>query len=116
MKGFKKDLTTLIEEGIIAPNKETIRFVFRNNNIFKQEIGYLELSTRAYNSLRRANITTVEKIGDNWDNLNNLRGMGATSVKEIKNKYLAFYYSSLDTEEKRNEFWADTITATINLN
>lgn len=115
MKNFKEDLEMLINEEILIPKKGIIRFVFRYNNIFKQEINFLDLSTRAYNSLRRANVNTIEQIGDAWDKLGNLRNTGKTTVKEVKNKYIAYYYNSLDTEEKRNEFWVDVIEATNNL-
>ena len=111
MADFKKDLSTLIKNGALIPNNGTIRFVFRYKDKFNDNIDELNLGERAYNCLRRAKIDTIENVGEHWDNLGEIKQCGLKSVKEIKNKYLSFYYNSLN-KDKRMEFWKDTIKAT----
>lgn len=58
------------------------------------EVAEMELSVRAYNCLRRANITTVGELADlTMDGkLSQLRNMGAKTVREIQTKLLCFAY------------------------
>ena len=41
-----------------------------------------------------------------------LRNSGVKTVKEIKNKYVAYYYDNLSSNEERQQFWLDTYDAT----
>lgn len=54
----------------------------------------MELSVRAYNALRRANITTVGELADMAmeGKLSQLRNMGAKTVREIQTKLLCYAY------------------------
>ena len=115
MTDFKRDLEILINEGVIAPNHNRIRFVFRYSKRFKGSLEGLDLSERAYNCLRRANIDDISKVADKWDDLGRIKNAGVKTVKEVKNKYIAYYYGTLDCEEARKEFWQDTIKATIEM-
>lgn len=111
MASFKKDLSILIEEGMFAANNEKIRFIFKRSDLLKGDIGYLDLSTRSYNALKRAGANTIEDITERWDSLDKMRGAGKNIVKEIKNKYIEYYYNQLDNPSMA-EFWLDTIQAT----
>ena len=114
MLTFKNDCETLIENGLLAPNKGKIRFIFRNNDKLKGGIDKLDLNQRAYHCLMKSGIDTIEKVGDNWDSLNRVRNSGVKTIKEIKNKYIVYYYDTLNNEEKQ-QFWADTIKATVEM-
>ena len=58
------------------------------------EVAEMELSVRAYNCLRRANITTVGELADLTmvGGLNQLRNMGAKTIREIQTKLLCYAY------------------------
>lgn len=58
------------------------------------EVAEMELSVRAYNCLRRANITTVGELADMAmeGKLSQLRNMGAKTVREIRTKLLCYAY------------------------
>lgn len=114
MTRFKKDLEVLINEGFIAPSNNSIRFVFKYSNRFKGDISFLGLSDRSYNCLRRNKISDISLIDSMWENLYNLKGAGIKTVKEIKNKYVEYYYNLLNEEEKK-DFWTDTIKATVEM-
>lgn len=111
MRDFKDDMVVLLHEGVIAPKCNRIRFIFRKSNVLEGDLDNLELSERAYNCLRRGKITNIKDIVEKWDELGRLRGAGAKTIKEVKNKYLSYYYSHLD-EEECDRFWKDTIEAT----
>ena len=115
MTNFQRDLEILINEGVFAGKNGKIRFVFRYSNRLRGEIENLDLSARGYNSMRRVGIDTIEKITEKWDKLGIIKNMGVKTTKEIKNKYLAFYYDQLRSDEERKQFWRDTIMATIEM-
>ncbi len=112
---LKKDLEILINNGSLIPINGTIRFVFRNNNIFNKDIDELDLSVRARNCLKRNHIMTITDIGDHWDELHRIKNMGVKTIKEIKNKYIDYYYNSLINDNERKVFLDDTIKATKNI-
>lgn len=111
---FKKDCEKLITNGVLVPKNGVIRFIFKNNNVFNASIDELDLSVRASNCLKRSHIMTINDIGNMWENLHVIKNMGQKTVKEIKNKYIKYYYNNLSVNE-REEFWADTIKATANI-
>lgn len=115
MTNFQRDLEVLINEGVIASKNGVIRFVFRYSNRLKGDIANLDLSTRGYNSMRRVGIDNLEKLAEKWDELGRVKNTGVKTIKEIKNKYLAFYYDQLKNDEERKEFWKDTIIGTIEM-
>ena len=112
MNRFQRDMETLINEGFLVANNGKIRFIFRYKP--KAEVAALDLGERAYNCVRRKGLHTVEAIGDTFEDLWRIKGAGAKTIKEIKNKYLAYYYGELNEEEKK-QFWRDTIEATMNM-
>lgn len=114
MTDFRTDLEILINEGCIAPKGKSLRFVFNHADRLTGSLENLGLSERAYNCLRRSNIDDIEGVSEKWDTLGRMKNCGAKTVKEIKNKYLAFYYDMLN-EEERKQFWRDSIAATIEM-
>ena len=115
MEKFQRDMEFMINEGFLVANNGKIRFIFRYSQRLNDVIEWLKLSERSYNCLRRNGISTMKEIGDKWDDLWRLKTCGQKSIEEIKNKYLAFYYSTLKTDEERAEFWTDTINATAEM-
>lgn len=115
MGNFRRDLEFMINEGQFVSNGNKVRFIFKYADRLKGSIDLLDLNTRAYNCLRRNRIDTIEKISERWNELYKLKGGGDTTVKEVKNKYVEYYYSTLDNGEERKDFWRDTITATIDM-
>lgn len=67
------------------------------------EVAEMELSVRAYNCLRRANITTVGELADLAmdGKLSQLRNMGAKTVREIQTKLLCFAYHTAPVTWKK---------------
>lgn len=115
MTNLQRDLEVLINEGVIAPNHNTIRFVFRYSRRFKGSLEYLGLTERAYNCLRRAGVDCIEKLDAKWNELDRIKNCGVKTVKEIKNKYVAYYYDTLESDEERKQFWMDTINGTVKM-
>lgn len=113
MNRFQRDVETLINEGFIAGNNGKIRFVFNVKKV-RDELGVLGLNERAYNCARRKGYHNCIDILEHWDDLARMKGAGIKTIKEIRNKFLAYYYGELNEEEKK-QFWRDTIEATINM-
>ena len=111
MTYFQRDLEYLINEGVFASKRGQVRFVFHNRNILKGELELLNLDERAYNTLRRNKIDTIEQVTEKFDDIFRLKGAGKKVVKEVKNAYLQYYYAMLNPEE-REQFWNDSIEAT----
>ena len=102
MSNFKNDLEKIIEAtGITNISK----FPFNETESFRLiSIDVLELNARASNGLYRQNIKTLGNLIDNWERIPSLRGLGATSVKEIKRNFYEYYYSTLSAKEVKR-FW-----------
>jgi len=105
MTQFQKDLEVIIQNTEIPEGDLTFN-MRKFQRIGKRDISVLEVGTRAYNVLRRNQLSTIDDVVNNWGGLHNLHSMGITTVKEIKNAILAYYYDHLDNEEKK-EFWKD---------
>ena len=67
------------------------------------EVAEMELSVRAYNCLRRANITTVGELADLAmdGRINQLRNMGIKTIREIQTKLLCFAYHTAPVAWKK---------------
>lgn len=67
------------------------------------EVAEMELSVRAYNCLRRANITTVGELADLAmdGRINQLRNMGIKTIREIQTKLLCFAYHTAPATWKK---------------
>ena len=80
--------------------------VYLNKDRSEASVEMLELSTRAYNGLRRANINTVgdlcERIKSRHD-LKEIRNLGDISTYEIMDHLFAYNYNKLSNERK-NEY------------
>lgn len=78
------------------------------------EVAEMELSVRAYNCLRRANIATVGELADLAmdGKLSQLRNMGAKTVREIQTKLLCFAYHQA-APAWRKEFIEELINAKL---
>lgn len=78
------------------------------------EVAEMELSVRAYNCLRRANITTVGELADMAmeGKLSQLRNMGAKTVREIQTKLLCYAYHHAAPAWRR-EFLENLINANL---
>ena len=114
MANFSTDITVMINEGVLVPKCGRIRFVYNKSGVLEGDLDNLGLSERAYNCARRGKIMTIEDIGKRWNELGRLRGAGVKTVKEIKNKYVSYYYNRLNDEE-RKQFWRDVVEATNNI-
>lgn len=114
MTDFQRDLEVLINEGMFAGKRGKIRFIFKYPDRMVGDIRDLGTNERAYNAMRRNKIEDIKEIDSHWDSFGNLNGIGATSIKEIKNKYMQYYYDKLN-EEERKEFWRETIKATMEM-
>ena len=114
MTDFQKDMEILINNDVLVGKRNKIRFVFRHEDRIDKDIDELLLSTRSYNCLRRAGITCIKELGDRWDKLSRIKTGGHKTIKEIKNAYMSYYYDNLDKKEKE-QFWLDTIEATLNI-
>lgn len=78
------------------------------------EVAEMELSVRAYNCLRRANITTVGELVDLAmdGRINQLRNMGIKTIREIQTKLLCFAYHQA-APAWRKEFIEELINAKL---
>lgn len=81
-----------------------------NRAVCDTEVAELELSVRAYNCLRRANISTVGELADlaMSGGMNHLRNMGKKTISEIQTKLLCFAYREA-SPAWRKEFIEDLI-------
>lgn len=106
MREFQRDLEVIAQNANVEAN--VLTFHFHNYDVMaKRPIEDLGMECRAFNGLKRNGINTIGEIIDKWDTLNKLRYVGATTIKAIKNAVVAFYYDTLDTEEKK-QFWRET--------
>ena len=114
MTDFARDLSVLIDEGCIAPKGKIIRFSFAHPDRLEGNLEMLGLSERAYNCCRRSRIDCIEDVNERWGELVRMKGAGKKTVKEVRNKFLSFYYDTLNDEE-RKQFWRDTVRETIGI-
>lgn len=72
----------------------------------KIDIEYLNLETRSNNVLRRYHVNDMGDLMDHFKDLAKYRNCGKNSVKEIKEKFLQFWYERL-SENQVKMFWED---------
>ena len=77
-----------------------------SNNACNASIDDLVLSVRSYNTLRRANITTIGDLIErlNEGGLKTVRNLGTKSFSEIQTKMLVFGFERLSEKEKSEFF------------
>ena len=59
-------------------------------DVLGKSISILNLSTRSFNALMRAKIDTVEKLISEWGRIITLKGIGKTSIKDIRAKLTSY--------------------------
>ena len=111
MRNFKEDLQRVMEETGL---KTITKFPFNENETLRTTgIDVLELTTRSSNGLLRKSVATIGGIIDNWNEISKWRGLGASSIKEIKSHFYEYYYSTLSDNEIE-KFWITFVTENIN--
>ena len=69
-----------------------------------EDIEVIGLSARSNNALKRNKIETVGQLSDAINKVEKMRGCGETVTREIKNSFLRWYYSEIEST-KVPEFW-----------
>ncbi len=93
-------------DGVNLHEKRGGKFRFQmrmTRSMRESSIETLDLSVRAYHSLKRADYNTVGELVDaisNGMDLNSIRNCGKTSVREIMEHLFLFQYHSLPAEEQ----------------
>ena len=93
------------------------KFFFRiylNNKMMETPIESLDLSVRAYNSLKRAGYATIGELAEaiaGGTEISRIRNCGTKSCKEIMEKMFLYQYSALPQEKR-----ADYILEVVKLN
>ena len=107
---FIQDFVTIVSQTGI--DRKNFRFVLHNTEKFENEdlTNLIPLSTRSANALYRNNVFTVSELMEVWNVLDTFRNVGKTSIKEIKTGLIAWYYSQL-SEEGRKQFWRESLAA-----
>ena len=101
-------------DGVRLKESHRGSFKFRmhmNDNMENAPLEMLDLSTRPYNSLKRAGFHTVGNLVDALSegvNLYSINNCGKTSVREIKEKLFLFQYNSLP-ENKREAYLLEVV-------
>ena len=94
--------------------KHNSRFIFRlyvTQSMEETPIEGLDLTVRAYNSLRRAGFDTVGDLLNALESgfeLKSIKNCGVQSVRDIKIRLFLLQYNSLPAH-KRNDYLAETI-------
>lgn len=112
MTDFQRDMEVIMGN-VEFINNGTIRFQMNHMDRMVGELDNLTLSDRASNALHRNGIHTIERLTEKMG-MYHAKGVGAKSIKEIKNAYMSYYYDQLNDEE-RKQFWRDTYEATLAL-
>lgn len=106
MSRFARDLTSMQVNGFKLKAGLGGFPVYNTNGV---SIDELNLSVRASNGLKRAQIMTVDGILEKSSaDLYKLRNMGVKSVKEIKNAVLNYSYEHMNKRQKK-EFWKEIL-------
>ena len=101
-------------EGVDLHEKKGKRFyftVYLSSKMEKEDIEALELSVRATNGLRRANIHTVGELAiriAQGEDIRKIRNCGAKSYSEIMEKLFIFNLVHIP-EKRREQYILDTI-------
>ena len=108
VRDFADDLGYMLSK---AGRKEEYTFpLIFDKNLRERGISELNLSQRAINVLCRSKIDSLGLLMDKFNKLNQIRNCGTTTVKEIKNAFLQYWYNFID-EEDVSKFWEDFMVA-----
>lgn len=81
--------------------KSKVIFRVRGNEKFwNTSIEALDLSQRAWGSLKRSKVDTLEDIANRWSKLGNIRNLGSNTEKEIRNKFINYYIENVANDSK----------------
>ena len=108
MSMFTDDLSVVIGAAKSGNTNLKLPFYISERN-YRQDLMILNLSQRSFNGLRRNNINTIEDVIEKFDNLGELRNIGAISIREIRRKTAYFLYEAMSTSN-RKAFWREFIT------
>ena len=87
-----------------------IKFTFfYDDNVMKESIEVLDLSTRAKNSLGRSKCSTIGDIIDRWGELSRIRNLGETTIKEIRAKIFSYNLNRIWNDERLMKRFAETL-------
>jgi DNA-directed RNA polymerase subunit alpha len=90
MTNFDKIVLEIWTDGTITPDEQPLSSVPIPQKIYDTPIEELDLSVRAYNCLKRSNITKVGQVlSMNEDDLLGVRNFGEKSLQELREKLLA---------------------------
>ena len=103
-------LTQIIEAlaGTNLQGMKSKKFYFNfylNNETKSTQIDMLDLSTRSYNSLKRAGYATVGELAEaiaGGTELRKIKNCGAKSCKEILEKLFLYQYSVLPRDKRKD--------------
>ena len=107
-RDFSEDLMTVLMVSEKVPSNMQFP-VLLDKESEEEDIAQFIDSQRANNALHRSSIFTAKQLMNAFDKLDNIRNLGSKSVKEVKNSFMNWYYSSLD-DNKVKEFWSDFVT------
>lgn len=110
MTNFQRDFEIIAQNADVTVDHNIIFRFRKSQRIENLDIGNLGLEARGYNGLRRNKIDKIGQILDRWDELQTLNYVGVLTVKAIKNAVVAYYYETLDANEKK-QFWRDAFVA-----
>lgn len=78
------DLAEVVKENRRLREKLEQSSKKKSDDIMKENIGFLDISVRLYNSLSRAQIHTVEDLCNNtYDDVCRIKGIGENTLKEL---------------------------------
>lgn len=101
-------------DGVNLHEKRGSKFKFRmhvTQTMSSTPIEELDLSVRAYHSLKRAGFDTIGDVVDaisSGTDLNQIRNCGKTSVREIMEHLFLYQYNSLP-EEKQDAYLMEVV-------
>lgn len=106
MTDFVRDTNTLTQTGHITGG---LRFKLHIDDSFEAtNVEVLSVKQRSMNVLHQQGINTLGKLMESWADLYKFHSCGATTVKDIKNALMSYYYDGLSTEE-RKQFWREAL-------
>lgn len=110
MTDFIRDFE-VIRANANVPDYKTYKFIISN---FTPDtpVETLDLSVRAENALKRSGVKTFAQL--NECNLVKIRGCGKGTIKEIRTKFISYFYDKM-TDAQRKQFWKDTYEATAQM-
>ena len=91
-------LNTVLQE---VAKEGRVKFpVIKRKEFLQASVDSLELDMRSSNALQRHQIYTVEDLLNKANELHRIRGCGSKSISRIMYRICAYYYESLQKQEK----------------